>query len=132
MLMLRGRMVPTRAFSPGAERGQFSHLAADSAGYVDTRFSCQLNGDNRTLTITAPPAGTTAVGAYRFLQNEVDELIAKANPNATIVALPDADLGQRFAGAVIDRGSLIAKLQASGTNPLITRAFKPRGSADAA
>jgi AMP-binding enzyme len=132
MLMLRGRMVPTRAFPPGAERGQLPHLTPDSAGCVDTGFACQLNGDDRTLTITAPPAGSTAVGGYRFRQNEVDELIAKADPGATIVALPDADLGQRLAGAATDRGSLSAKLQASGTNPLITRAFRPRGSAEAA
>jgi hypothetical protein len=131
-LALRGRMVPMRAFPPAAERGDLPHLAPDNAGYVETGFACQLNGDGQTLTITAPPAGTTAVGGYRFRQSEVDELIAQTDPNATIVALPDADLGQRLAGSAADREALRAKLQARGANPLITGAFQPRGGVEAA
>jgi hypothetical protein len=75
------------------------------------------------------PAGITAVGFYRFRQREVDAAVASADPAAVIVALPDAHLGQRFAGSARDGAALAAKLQARGVNSLIAGAFRPRGNA---
>ena len=75
------------------------------------------------------PAGITTVGGYRFRQREVDAVVAGANPAAVIVALPDAHLGQRFAGSAQDGAALAAKLQALGVNSLIAAAFRPRGNA---
>ena len=75
------------------------------------------------------PAGITTVGGYRFRQREVDAVVAGANPAAVIVALPDAHLGQRFAGSAQDGAALAAKLQARGVNSLIAAAFRPRGNA---
>lgn len=75
------------------------------------------------------PAGITAVGGYRFRQREVDAVVAGADPAAVIVALPDAHLGQRFAGNAQDGSALAAKLQARGVNSLIGGAFLPRGNA---
>jgi hypothetical protein len=45
------------------------------------------------------------------------------------VALPDAHLGQRFAGSAQDGAALAAKLQTLGVNSLIAGAFLPRGNA---
>jgi hypothetical protein len=75
------------------------------------------------------PAGITAVGGYRFRQREVDTVVAGADPAAVIVAIPDAHLGQRFAGSAQDGAALAAKLQTRGVNSLIAGAFLPRGSA---
>jgi hypothetical protein len=131
-LALRGPMVPTHAFPPGAERGQTPHLAPDNAGYVDTGFACRLDRDAQALAIAAPPVGTIAVGGYSFHQSEVDAMVAQVDPNATIVALPDRDLGQRLAGNAADRSAMRDELHARGVNPLISGAFQPRGGAEAA
>ncbi|MGB6350334.1 MAG: class I adenylate-forming enzyme family protein [Pseudolabrys sp.] len=131
-LTLRGPMVPAHAFPPGAERGQDAHLAPDAAGYVDTGFACRLERAAQTLTVTAPPPGTIGIGGYRFLQREVETLIGQADPDATVVPLPDADLGQRLAGTTANRSALRAELQARGVNPLISGAFQPRGAPEAA
>jgi AMP-binding enzyme len=132
MLALRGRMVPTEDFAPGAEHGHAPHLQADGAGYIDTGFPCRSNQETRTLQVTAPQAGMTVVGGYRFRQFQVDAVVAQADPDATIVAVPDGDLGQRLAGAATDRPALCAELQQRGINPLISGAFRVRGAAEAA
>ena len=131
-LALRGRMVSVHAFAPGAKSANPQRLLSDSAGYVDTGFACHLDRNAQTLTITAPPSGTIAVGGYCFRANLIDALVADADLDATLVALPDSDLGQRFAGAASDRVTLRAKLQAQGINPLISGAFVPRGAPEAA
>ena len=59
-------------------------------------------------------------------------MIAEIDRDATIVALPDADLGQRFAGRAVDRTDLLSKLTKQGVNPLISAAFQPRGTSEAA
>ena len=132
MLALRGRMVPTHDFAAGAEAGQAPHLHADGAGFVDTGFPCRSDPVARTLQVTAPPAGMTVVGGCRFRQSDVDAVVAQADPDATIIAVPDGDLGQRFAGSAPDRKALCADLQERGVNPLISGAFRLRGAADAA
>lgn len=131
-LALRGTMVPTQAFPPGAERGGEPHLAADESGFVDTGFSCRHERDSNTLTIAGPPAGITSIGGYRFRQNEVDWLVAAADLDATIVALPDAYLNQRLAGSAPDGAATAAELDTRGANPLIGGAFRPRKPAIAA
>jgi non-ribosomal peptide synthetase component F len=79
--------------------------------------------------IAGQSTGITSVGGYRFRQREVDAVVAAADPAAVIVALPDAHLGQRFAGSAPDGAALAAKLQALGVNALIAGAFRPRGNA---
>lgn len=131
-LGLRGAMVPAYAFPPGAEQGREPYLAPDAAGFVDTGFGCRHDRDSGRLIVNAPPAGISAVGGYRFRQNEVDWLVAKVDLDATIVALPDAMLGQRFAGGSPDRAVTGAELQARGANPLIAGAFRARNVGNAA
>jgi hypothetical protein len=131
-LALRGPMVPAQAFPPGAERGHEPHLTADDAGFVDTGFMCRLDRATQTLTISGPPGGLTTIGGYHFRQNAIDALIAGTDPAATIVALPDATLGQRLAGSAPDRDLVQADLQTRGVNPLIAGAFRLRGRVDTA
>ena len=126
-LALRGRMVPSFA-TP--ELAHALRLPAIPAGYVDTGLACQHAQGG--LIVSGPPPGLTLIGGYRFQLNEVERLITEADPNATLLALPDADLGQRFAGSSGDRAALRAKLDARGVNPLISGAFQSRGARDAA
>ena len=128
-LALRGPIVPTHAFPPGAEHGPEPHLAVDALGFVDTRFTCRLERDTQMLVIDSPPAGVTAIGGYRFRQNAIDWLVAEADLDATIVALPDAFLNLRLAGSGPDLAATAAQLKASGVNPLISGAFQPRNAA---
>ncbi len=121
-LALRGPMVPAHAFPPGAE----PHLAMDALGFIDTGFGCRLDRDSQSLIIGGPPGGITGIGGYRFRQNEVDWLVADADLDAFIVALPDATLSQRLAGNAPDRAVTAAELEARGVNPLIAGAFHPR------
>jgi AMP-binding enzyme len=131
-LALRGRMVPVQGFPPGAERGHTPRFSLEDAGYIDTGFGCRVSRDARTLIVTTPPPGVTVVGGYRFHRRDVDGLVAQVDPDATIVALPDADLGQRLAGSAANRADLLAKLKARGVNALISGAFQPRGASEAA
>jgi len=132
MLTLRGRMVPAHAFPPGAEHGHSLRIQPASAGYIDTGFPCRLDREAHALHVTAPPGGMTVIGGYRFRQSDVDALVTQADPQATIVAVPDADLGQRLAGAATDRAALRTELQTRGINPLLSGAFRARGAAEAA
>jgi hypothetical protein len=125
-LALRGPMVPSMA----PERAHALRLTANAAGYVDSGCACRV--DAQGLIVTAPPPGVAVIGGYRFNLNQVYEFVAETDPGATIVALPDLDLGQRFAGTALDRAQLLAKLRDRGVNPLITEAFQPRAAPKAA
>jgi len=125
-LGLRGRMVPSVA--PG--RTHPLCFPANGAGYVDTGWICRL--DARGLVVAAPPPGLTLIGGYPFHLNQVDEFVAEIDPDATIVALPDADLSQRFAGTAVDWTRLLAKMDELGANPLISAGFRPRATPEAA
>lgn len=132
MLALKGRMVPAYAFPPGSGREQVPRSQPQTGGFLETGFPCRPGVDTRSLTITAPPAGVTTVGGYRFRQRDVDASVTQADPTATIVAVPDGDLGQRLAGSAGNPTVLRTALQAQGFNPLISGAFRPRSSFEAA
>jgi non-ribosomal peptide synthetase component E (peptide arylation enzyme) len=124
-LALRGPMVPLCAFPPGTEHGREPHLTADAAGFVASGFGCRFEPD-RTLTVTGPRGGITGIGGYRFRMRDVDAQVASIDRRATIIALPDALLGQRLAGDAPDRAATAALLLANGANPLMIGAFRPR------
>jgi AMP-binding enzyme len=128
MLALRGAMVPTHAFPPGAEHGIEPHVAPDKQGFVDTGYPCRRDRVTDTLAVTGPPSGITAIGGYRFRQRDVDMAVARLDAAATIVALPEALLGQRLAGGAPDRNAIVSELQAQGANPLIVAAFCPKAA----
>ncbi len=129
-LGLRGAMVPMHAFPPGAEHGYAPFLAPDTDGLLDTGLACRRRLDTNTLTMSAPAAGIRTIGGYRFHERALEEAVSAVDAEATIVALPDATLGQRLAGSARDRKGVIAALQAAGANPLIAGAFRPRGPAN--
>jgi AMP-binding enzyme len=131
-LALRGPMVPTNVFPHGAGDAAAPGLAPGMAGFIDTGYACRRERRADTFIITGPPAGVTTVGGYRFRQNDVDWLVAKVDLDATLVALPNALLGQRFAGSAPDQQATRAELQAQGANPLIADAFASSGQANAA
>ena len=56
----------------------------------------------------------------------VESLFGLPLIDLTPVALPDALLGQRLAGATSDRAATAAQLHANGANALITGAFRER------
>ena len=123
-LMLRGAMVPASAFPPGIEDNGAQHFAVDDQGFADTGYPCRIEND--TIVLVAPPAGVTSIGGYRMHQASFDPAIAAIDPGATIVALPDAMLGQRLAGSTSDSDAMMAEMQARGLNALIAGAFAPR------
>jgi hypothetical protein len=131
-LALRGAMVPVHAFPQGAEHGHNPRLALDKDGFVDTGFTCRQDDAARSLTVTGPPGGITAIGGYRFRPAEVEAQVAAADPAATVVALPGGLMAQRLAGRALDPVSVRAVLLNNGANPLIAGAFRPRGNANAA
>lgn len=126
-LALRGPMVPTQPFPPGGEQGDEDRNAA--AGYFDTGYACRISRASGTLVLTAPPAGITVSGFYRFRQSAVDDVVAATDAEAVIVALPDALLGQRFAGSAREAAAIASALEARGVNALIAGAFRSRGIA---
>jgi hypothetical protein len=125
-LALRGPMVPAQAFAPGGD----APIAPDS--FVDTGYACRLDRATGTIAITAPLAGITAVGGYRFHQHAIDAAVAAADPAAIIAALPDALLGQRLAGSARDPASTAATLRARGAHALLVGAFRSASRAVAA
>lgn len=128
-LLLRGPMVPATAFPP---RTDAPHLSPDRSGYFDTGFTCRLDMSNQTLAVTVSPPDVIGIGGYRVRQSDLDACVAKAAPDATVVALPDRTLGHRLAGAAQDKGAVAAALDAQGVNALISGAFRPRGAGEAA
>lgn len=127
-IALRGPMVPTHAFPPGAERGPLPHLAHDADGFVDTGYSCRPERDAGALAVTGGPAGIVGVGGYRFVLREVTATIDKLEVGATLAALPDALTGHRLAGSAPDRAAVRQQLIELGLNPLIAQAFRQRGA----
>jgi hypothetical protein len=107
-------LLPARPFPLGAAPGGDARLAPD--GFADTGFTCRLDPATATIAVTAPPAGMTAVGGYRFNQCEINAVVVKADPAASFAALPDASLVQRLAGSARDRAATEAALRARGTN----------------
>jgi hypothetical protein len=76
-----------------------------------------------TVTLTGPPPGMVSVGGYRFLLNELEDLVQGANGGAFVVALPDALAGHRLAG-ISSGGDVRTALAELGVNPLLVDAFR--------
>lgn len=124
-LMLRGPMVPSTAFPPGAHPGR----APNPTGFIDTGFACRLDKQTQTLAITAPSLDIVGIGGYRLRQSDIDVCVEKAAEEAAVVPLPDRTLGHRLAGTARDKKAVAAALDAQGVNALISGAFRQRGNA---
>ncbi len=123
---LRGPMVPRHAFPPGAERTAALHFKADAGGLVDTGYACRVERETRAMVVTGPPPGLISVGGYRFALGELQDLVSRADPGATLAVLPDALAGHRLAGNTADRDTLQSALAGLGINPLVADAFRNR------
>jgi hypothetical protein len=131
-LMLRGPLVPAFAFPPGIEDSAAQnfgaqHFAVDDQGFADTGYPCRVENDR--VVLVSPPAGVTGIGGYRLHQASFDAAVAAIDTGATIVALPDAVLGQRLAGSSRDNEAFMTEMQVRGLNALIATAFAPRHQA---
>lgn len=131
-LALRGAMLPTHVFPPGAEYGHAAKLIAGDDGFIDTGFTCKLDTGSQSLTVTGTAGGITAIGGYRFRPADLETQIIAADPAAAVVALPGGVMGQQLAGRAFDPDTVRANLHRNGANPLIADAFRPRGNANAA
>ena len=123
---LRGPMVPSQAFPPGAERAGFPHFAVGPGGVVDTGYACQIDAGTRTAVVTAGPPGIVRVGGYRFPLKDLQDVVSRIDPAATLASLPDPLLGERMAGNAADRHMVQAALHAVGINPIVVAAFHDR------
>ena len=129
-LALLGRMVPHKAFPPGAEPGRMPQLGFDDTGLLDTGYPCRREGHG--LVVTGPPAGITGIGGYRFGTRNLEAEVAEIDASATITALPDALTGERLAASATDVVAIQTALRKRGANPLIAAAFRARHRSQAA
>jgi hypothetical protein len=131
-LALRGPMVPRHPFPPGAASFGMPQIEAEPTGFVDTGYPCRLDRDAGTVVVTGPPPGVISFGGYRFLFNELQDLIRHADADASLGVLPDALAGNRLSGNVAEPGAIRAALDVLGVNPLIVGAFRDRRTPEAA
>jgi hypothetical protein len=125
-LALRGPMVPRQAFPPGAERTGEPILKVLRTGFVDTGYTCRIDVETDMIMVSGPPPGIVSVGGYRFVLNELQDIVKATNEDAELAALPDALSGHRLAGNAVDRGAVQAALEQHGANPLLADAFRVR------
>ena len=125
-LALRGPMVPRYPFPPGSERRAAPCLQPDDAGFIDTLYPCRADADTGTMAVTGPPPGIVGVGGYRFVLDQLQELVGRTEGGAVLAALPDTLAGNRLAGSAADRAAMRQALDALGVNPLVAGAFQDR------
>jgi acyl-CoA synthetase (AMP-forming)/AMP-acid ligase II len=122
-LALHGAMVPRHQFPLGTERGGPLRLKIDEGGFVDTGYPCRFDRATNRIVITGPPTGIVSVGGYRVPLRELEETVARIDPESSVAALPDALIGQRLAGVAADRQAVQRALALQGAQPLLTAAF---------
>jgi hypothetical protein len=127
-LALRGAMVPTLAWPPGAERSDAAVLAVGADAFVDTRLPVRVDRGERLVFLDQPPPGTAGVGGTRFSMAEAQDLVRRIAPDASLTAVPDALLGTRLVGVAENRLSVARALVEAGAHPLLVAAFRPRGA----
>ena len=82
------------------------------------------------LRCSAKATARIGMSAPRFRQSDIDAAVAATDTVVIIVALPDAQLGQRLAGSAPDQVQTAARLQAAGVNALIVGALQQRHPPD--
>lgn len=99
-----------------------------NGGYVDTGYPCRSIDDDRSLVVTAAPAGLVAVGGYRFAINDLQLMVRGIDSNGVVAALPHALSGHRLAGHAADPAAMRDMLRTMGMNPLLSAAFRDRAA----
>jgi AMP-binding enzyme len=123
-IAMRGPMVPRAPFPPGAERSGFPHLKIGANGLVDTGYGC--HADSASIIVTGPPPGMISVGGYRFMIEQVQELIKRLDAEGRVAVLPDAFAGHRLVGTAAHVQAVQDALAQQRINPLIAAAFRER------
>jgi hypothetical protein len=122
-LALRGPMVPTSAFPPGAERTALPRFTAAADGFVDTGYACEAGPDTTAVVVAGPPAGLVSFGGYRFALGELSNFIKGIDPTGTLAVRPDALAGHRLTGTATNRDAIRMALRGIGANPILVEAF---------
>lgn len=122
-LTLRGGIVPRHQFPLGTERGGLLRLKIDERGFVDTGYPCRFDRATNRMVITGPPSGIVSIGGYRLALRDLEDTVARIDPESSVAAFPDALIGQRLAGVAADRRAVHRALAAQGAEPLLTAAF---------
>ncbi len=127
-LAMRGAMVAMAAYrSP--PKGTSALLASVPVDYADTGYAAKRNKTTGAINITAPPSGIVGVGGYRFREQDLDLWASRLASGAMLTALPDQLNGYRLAGRTSDNARAREALIELGLNPLMTEAFRERGTA---
>jgi hypothetical protein len=129
-LALRGPMVPTGAFPPGAERTSLPRLTAAADGFVDTGYAGEVSHDTNTMAVTGPPPGLVTFGGYRFAICELTDVINGLDASGTLAVRPDPLAGHRLAGTATNPEAIRMALRGIGANPLLVEAFGARASSN--
>ncbi len=124
-LSFGGPMAPHHPFPPQAT-SYASYFKSGDDGTLDTGYPCRAEPQAGAFVVTGPPTGLVSVGGYRFSLRDVQDLVAQADREANLAALPDTFAGHRLAGTSKDRSAMRHTLKAIGLNPLIVRAFRDR------
>lgn len=122
LLAVRGAMVPKAAFPPGVAHAASAFFAPAGDGFVETGLMCRP--ERSGLVITGSVHGLAQIGSYSFDTRDIETRITQVDAQATLMAAPDALLGQRLAGHGRER--TCAFLQALGFNALVSGAFRQR------
>jgi hypothetical protein len=67
-----------------------------------------------------------SVGGYRFMIEQVQELIKSMDAEGRVAVLPDAFAGYRLVGSAAHVQAVQDALAQQGVNPLIAAAFRER------
>jgi AMP-binding enzyme len=129
---LGGAMVPRHSFPPTGRRAGAVFFRPAENGLIDAGYTCRIELGTRSLVVTGPPPGIVSVGGYRFVLQELQDMISHVQDGATLTALPDTLSGHRLAGHAGDRAALREALTRLGVNPLVVRAFRDREQSTAA
>jgi hypothetical protein len=123
-LALRGLMVPTGAFPPGAERTALPRFTPATDGFVDTGYAG--TADTHAIAVTAPPPGLVSFGGYRFAIGELANIVKGLDASGTLAVRPDPLAGHRLAGTATNQEAIRMALRGVGANPLLVEAFGTR------
>jgi hypothetical protein len=112
-----------------APPGQGKAVLVDVAAAGETGLVITRRDEADGLAAGEASPGIAHVGGYSFSLADLERMVAAADPAATLIAVPDALLGDRLAGSVADPEYLRATLEKRQINPLILSAFRPRAAA---
>ena len=120
-LAVKGAMVPSAAFPPGAERDVPPVWLVDAQGYFDTQLPVSVDKATKTLSVSGRTAGVVSVGGRRLAERDIKQAYQDAGGDIAPVIKDDAVLGQRVSGVIGDGRAIVGlalRLEATGLTPL--------------